>query len=469
MRPSLPARPGADGGAAAPIAAAANFLSRLRRPSTVLVAVSGGSDSIGLLFSLHQALTLSGAPHRLVACTVDHALRAASAAEAAAVSQRCRALGVPHHVARWSHADITSGLQAQARLARYRLLSEAAHLFGADLVVTAHTADDQAETIAMRAARHREDRAAGRGAPIGLAGMADAVLFDGRLWICRPFLGVGRQAVRDALTARGEGWIDDPSNDDPRFERVRIRRGSASPASPGPSSCDPDDGLACGDAAAGRIRSGALLSGLLARHVRIAEGVAAEIALADLDVADDAWRRLLVLLAATLAGKPHGIGRDSAARLVSALGDPAATATTAGGCVFERRAGRLFVYRERRNLPVPTTVAPGQSLLWDGRFTIDNTGLLPITILAGGDRALAARLAAQGLPAGVAGRIAQAAPAILGPDGGLVPDGAFSRHPRIAPYDTFLPRFDLMIGQSIAAKLGRAPYPECPVDDIAMK
>ncbi|TCM53582.1 tRNA(Ile)-lysidine synthase [Rhizobium sp. PP-F2F-G48] len=450
-----------------PIAAAHHFLTRLHPSSTILVAVSGGSDSIGLLLALHHALETSGAPHRLVACTIDHALRPGSAAEAAAVARRCQGLGIPHHVARWSHSGVTSGLQAEARLARYRLLCAAAETFGADLVVTGHSADDQAETIAMRAARSRQggvdrDRFPIGLPPIGLAGMADAVLFGRRLWICRPFLGIRRQAVREMLTSRGEGWIDDPSNDDPRFERVRIRKAGPQPSAARAETAPPD-------AAAGRLRSAAVLSDRLTRNVRIHEAVAAEIALADLDLADVGWQRLLALLAATLAGKPHPIGQETAARLVSSLGDPAATAATAGSCVFERRGGRLFVYRERRNLPPPLIVAPGQSLVWDGRFTVENTGAVPLTVKAGGDPALTARLTSRDIPAGIAGRVGRASPQMLSPDGTPAGNEAFCLSPVIAPYDTFLPRFDLMIAQSMAAKFGRAPYPACPVDDIAMK
>ncbi|SES33820.1 tRNA lysidine(34) synthetase TilS [Rhizobium sp. NFR03] len=454
--------PGPDGASGEPLAAAHAFLSRLRRPSTVLVAVSGGSDSVGLLLALHRASTTSGASHRLVACTVDHALRAGSAAEADAVSRRCKALGIPHTVARWSHSGVPSALQASARLARYRLLREAAQSFEADLVVTGHSRDDQVETVAMRAARSQNARPAGEPPPIGLAGMADAVLFDRALWICRPFLSVRRQAIRDDLTSLGEGWIDDPSNDDPRFERVRFRQAGADIAGP-------EAGDASRDATLRRAKADAAVSRLLTDHVRLHAATAADIALADLDVADSDGQRLLAVLATTLAGKPHAMGQETAARLCKALVTRMPGAFTAGGCVFEQRGGRLFIYRERRNLPPPTTVEPGQALIWDGRFRIENHGATGITLLAGADRDLAGKLMAGGVPSGVAGRIAQAFPGVSFPDGATADPNTFSLTPVIAPYDTFLPRFDLMIAQSMAALFNRAPFPTCPVDDISMK
>lgn len=462
MQPLLPARPSPDRAATAPRAAAHAFLSRLRHPSTVLVAISGGSDSVGLLLALHHAVKTFGAPHRLVACTVDHALRSGSAAEAEAVSRRCAALGIPHTVARWSHSGIASGLQAEARLARYRLLSAAARDFQADLVVTGHSRDDQAETIAMRAARSPQTLDTGEPPAIGLAGMADAVLFARTLWICRPFLNVRRQAIRDDLTSLGEGWIDDPSNDDPRFERVRFRQA-------GPVVVGQGTENILQDAISHRLKADTAISKLLADHVRVHAAIAAEIALADLDATDTHWQRLLTVLAATLAGKPHPIGQDTAARLFKALGTGTPGATTAGGCIFERRGGRLFVYRERRNLPSPVTVQPGQTLIWDGRVAIDNHGTAAITLMAGADRALVHRLTEGGLSTGVAGRIAQASPGMLLPDGATADPTAFSLAPLIAPYDTFLPRFDLMIAQSIAALFNRAPFPTCPVDDISTK
>ena len=106
-------------------------------------------------------------------------------------------------------------MQAAARLARYRLLADAALKLGGRLVLTGHTADDQAETVAMR----RE-----RGSGIGLAGIAPATLYDGQVWFARPQLATRRNTLRSYLRERGIGWIDDPSNANNAFERVRTRQ-----------------------------------------------------------------------------------------------------------------------------------------------------------------------------------------------------------------------------------------------------
>ena len=100
---------------------------------------------------------------------------------------------------RWQGEKPATGLQAAAREARYALLADAAEEMGAQCIVTAHTADDQAETVTMRQSRSQAD------AP-GLAGMADGVLVDRRVWVLRPFLGLRRADIRDYLSA-GRGLV----------------------------------------------------------------------------------------------------------------------------------------------------------------------------------------------------------------------------------------------------------------------
>ena len=155
---------------------------------------------------------------KLVAVTVDHALRPESAAEARAVARFAHKLGVTHRTARWAGRKPATGLQAAARAARYRLLAAAARKAGATHVLTAHTRDDQAETILHRLAR-------GSGIT-GLAGMVRvAPLPGGRdILLVRPFLALAKARLVATVRAANIAFVDDPSNRDPRFTRARLRQ-----------------------------------------------------------------------------------------------------------------------------------------------------------------------------------------------------------------------------------------------------
>ncbi len=150
----------------------------------------------------------------LVAVTVDHGLRPESAKEANAVKRQARELGVAHRTLRWTGAKPKTGLQEAAREARYRLLSGEAAKAGARMVLTAHTLDDQAETVLIRLAR-------GSGLS-GLAAMArENEMFRTR--IVRPLLGLPKARLIATLGKFGVSYADDPSNRDPRFTRARLR------------------------------------------------------------------------------------------------------------------------------------------------------------------------------------------------------------------------------------------------------
>ena len=173
------------------------------------VAVSGGSDSMALLHLAAQLAPVVGATVRAV--TVDHALRDGSAAEAVQVCRVCAGLGVSHDILVWDHGIVAGNLMDAARRARYALIASWAQ--GCPVAV-AHTADDQAETFLMGLAR-----SAGLD---GLSGMRPA--WQQGATFLRPLLTASRSDLRDYLTRHGVAWIDDPSNDNPRFARVKARQ-----------------------------------------------------------------------------------------------------------------------------------------------------------------------------------------------------------------------------------------------------
>ena len=183
--------------------------------SHVALAVSGGSDSTALMALAQQWAKQLSQPPRLSVLTVDHGLREGSFAEAESVAQWAKALGVEHTILRWIGDKPTSRIQETARQARYDLMTEWCRSHGAAALLIAHNIEDQAETIIMRLAR-------GTGIE-GLAGMHRVRLIDGTA-LYRPLLHLSRERLRSFLRARGQRWIDDPSNENTQFERVRIRK-----------------------------------------------------------------------------------------------------------------------------------------------------------------------------------------------------------------------------------------------------
>lgn len=173
----------------------------------VLVALSGGPDSTALLAAM-AALRDASAAGPVLACHVDHQLRAGSSADGDACEELCRALSVAlHRVA----VDVGAGnLQAAARRARYAALRRVADAVGARVIATGHTRSDQAETVVLRLVR---------GA--GARGLGAIPPRRGRL--IRPLIDRSRSDVMSYLRERGLRWCEDPTNATPRFDRNRVR------------------------------------------------------------------------------------------------------------------------------------------------------------------------------------------------------------------------------------------------------
>lgn len=175
----------------------------------LLVAVSGGPDSVALLLLAHAVIG-----ERCIAATVDHGLRSASAAEAAMVAELCRSRGISHRTLIGElppRAGRTANLSARARMLRYGLLEEERVRVRAAAIATGHHADDQLETMVMRL-----DRGA------GVAGLAGVRARSER--IVRPLLSWRRAELAAIVAAAGIAAAADPSNVDDRFDRARLRK-----------------------------------------------------------------------------------------------------------------------------------------------------------------------------------------------------------------------------------------------------
>ena len=187
-------------------------LADLPEGSTVVVALSGGADSLALAAAVAFEAPKRGIPATSV--TVDHALQAGSADVAARAAGTARDLGLEARVIRVEVAG-EGGPEAAARAARYRALREMAAEIGASAVLLGHTFDDQAETVLLGLAR-----GAGAASLQGMAPMREDE--DGVRWM-RPLLGVRRATTREFCSASDLTPWDDPHNVDDRYARVRVR------------------------------------------------------------------------------------------------------------------------------------------------------------------------------------------------------------------------------------------------------
>ena len=258
--------------AASPLsdAEAAVLFHDLTDSSGLIVAASGGPDSTALLVLLALWSAQSTRSPKLLAVTVDHGFRRESRAEAIAVKRLAREFGVPHRTVLWRGEKPSAGLQEAARNARYSLLAKAASRAGAAHVLTAHTQDDQAETMLFRMARGSGLSGLGgmaRSASLPLCGLSNDAPAGRPIALVRPFLRVPKARLIATLRERGIGFADDPSNRDPRFTRARLRQVMPVLASEGLDA-------ARFDALAGRLRRAdaaldQMTDAIVARHFRV--------------------------------------------------------------------------------------------------------------------------------------------------------------------------------------------------------
>ncbi|MGR9394769.1 tRNA lysidine(34) synthetase TilS [Rhizobium leguminosarum] len=455
--------------AASPQLAIHQFLTSLQSPARILVAISGGSDSTGLLLLLDEAA--KAAPHlkiSLCAATVDHALRAGSADEAREVAALCASLGIPHTIMIWQGDKPKTGIMAAAREARYGLLATAATDFKADLIVTGHTLDDQRETLQMRGMRTEQVS----------TGIADAVLFDRRFWILRPLLFSTREDIRAFLKERGVPWIDDPSNEDTKYERVRMRRQLSA-----------DAGMTKDISAAWKERLALSSRGAewLDRHFRLHGGLLGQVMSDGLRQDRAVLDYVLARLAAVFGGQPFAPGRGHMERILAFATGSKPGRMTAGRVVFDLRHDGLYLARENRGIS-PLALRPGEAGVWDGRFYSRNGSVASIEIQAAAAHAqdtsrfiepitaqtrgdwipVMSTECMQRFPKSAWKRAIASAPVLSAEESLLSEESArmVERTPYFAPFDRFLTRFDFIFANRLSAVFATAPYARLPLRSI---
>jgi tRNA(Ile)-lysidine synthase len=332
------------------------------------IAVSGGSDSTALMRLAHRWRLSSPPPsggqgrvREITALTVDHGLRAESAAETETVRAWAKALGLDHAILNWEGAKPSTGIQAAARAARYRLMGDWCRAHGAKVLLVAHTIDDQAETVLMRLKR-------GAGVE-GLGGM-ERFTRHGDITVFRPLIAISRQRLRAFLDAVGQHWLEDPSNENERFERVRVRKALARSE------------ITAEAIALTAARSRRAFDAVLAITCRFLDGAVRhhEEGFGEIDLG-------------SLLAQPEDIRIRALSSLVGRYGDHCFTelsqaeslsqwvdcgegqARTLGGCRIARRTASLLFGREPGRIrPEPVAMPQSGRLRWDNRFDIEVLG-----------------------------------------------------------------------------------------------
>ncbi|MCM1324518.1 MAG: tRNA lysidine(34) synthetase TilS [Acetobacter sp.] len=179
--------------------------------NTFAIGVSGGADSLALALMFKEEFP----QYRIIALTVDHQLRPSSHKEALYVAKIMAQFDIEHHILIWDGEKPQTGIEEQARIARYRLLCDWCIENNITYLLTAHHAYDQAETFLMRLQR-------GSGL-FGLSGMDDVSVRDG-IFLLRPLLHTQPEIMRNFLRTRNIEWVEDESNQCSDFLRVKMRQ-----------------------------------------------------------------------------------------------------------------------------------------------------------------------------------------------------------------------------------------------------
>lgn len=363
----------------------------------LIIAVSGGSDSLALMFLVKDYLRILSVPPEMIAVTVDHQLRKESAAEAANVAEICRSQQIKHVVVRWEGKKPKTNVAEKARIARYDLLFKEAEKQGAALIMTGHTLNDQVETYQMRSSRCVQKNAGvlqqepfenadtdegvcveavvadmfEKGSEFvcerGLSCIPREALLRRKVRLIRPLLGVKRKTLRAYLCFKQTTWIDDPTNEDLNFERVRVRY-----------SLHQQKLVTI----AKKVNEAAL------RRRKQAQKIADLILALDISVEygrcfigkptpfllqHPAFPFVVGLFAVLMGGRSYLLPYQKlvALRQKLCLQYPEKKRFTLAGSIIEYNQSGISFWRESRNIK-EAIIAPGEMFVWDGRYQITN-------------------------------------------------------------------------------------------------
>ncbi len=342
---------------------------------TVGLAVSGGVDSLALMILAARWKAQVPSGPRLIVYSLDHGLRAAAGAEVLFVQQVAQNLGLAVRLLRWDGEKPKSGLQAAARAARYRLIGDAMAQDSAEILLTAHHLQDQAETVLMRMAHG--SGLTGLGGMRAFSQVEDVPLF-------RPLLDVPRDILVALVEGAGLTPVQDPSNTDMNYERVRWRNMRA-----------PFEALGLDGAAIGRFAQRAQRADLALQTIcdaqfdRLAEiddlGVLRFLHEKLMDQPLEIQLRLLQKALGLVGGDSKPFALQQIERLGSDLSHADSfQSVTLCGCYIALEKHCVVICREAGRVGQKSMeIAPGAELIWDNRFELLNNSADVVTVCAG--------------------------------------------------------------------------------------
>jgi len=360
----------------------------------IALAVSGGVDSLALMILVRSWLDNLGnkksGPKVFIYC-VDHGLRSQSAMECNGVKALAKDFGFEHQTLVWQGKKPTTGVQAAARMARYRLIGEQMELDGVEILLTGHHVDDQAETIMMRLAH-------GSGLS-GLRGMESFSEVFG-VKIFRPLLALLREELSDIVEQAGLDAFNDPSNDDLKYERVRWRKLLAGMKDSGLNAANLSrfaHRMDRADRALDHFSSEQYKNNVEQDQFGV-QMISHEQLISQPD--EIAIRLLGKMIYRGSGGRSTG-ELSQLEDLLKKLSDPGFSGVVIGGCGVALKHEKIVVFRETGRLTAGRLIAdrvaadrlesgrmeteeillnPGQKTLWDQRFIVENTSQNPVVV-----------------------------------------------------------------------------------------
>ncbi len=405
------------------------------------IAVSGGSDSLGLLLCLIKA---NAGARPLICLTVDHQLRVAAKDEAKFVAALCAKHDVLHETLQWEGDKPKSGVQDAARQERYRLMLQACHRYGAIGLVTGHTLNDQIETLVMRSKRDREQQG------LGMSGMAPMTLIShipssSSVWLMRPFLRIERQAIQDFLVLDHQEWVTDPSNEDMAYERVRTRLSK-------PHSLNDFDQDYIDHKAEYRRDIANRVAGYLKQNVSALDDGVAQIQQVEYDL--PILVRAMEAVISTIGGRGRSLGVEQRSQLQVFLLQDVTKRISMGRTLIDRKNAILTIRREDRDIPIEH-IEPNSVSLWDGRFFVKNLDARRTLIVAGDKDS-----------PGLLPKFKWQTDGKVTDDVILPMNDKFIQITRyINKFDGFLSSFDLKLAHEVALKFKNQRYLLPPIDE----